>query len=355
MIRTPNSLRQNYFKRKKKRQRDQRSVRKHQTQLPATNSKPTKTPATQTQANTRIIPKSISVTIHYVDSLGRQLLPSVTVKGPYETTLTIPWETVPSYILVSIHHFQKTFLPNPHGIYLIYAKQTAAPVVVYHRDTQGKLLSPPEFLRGNLNSDYTVKPLSGMQQFTQSIQPISEGTFGKETTQINITYETMQLFPLEIKPHTYVRLLQATTVFSQPDTTQPLEKPLPKQSIWRVYQGMKEKTNQRVWFNLGGFIWIIAQNIQVVDDYQPKLLVPPHTSASLEVKSDLPIQQQAVVHTYRKEALSTWDTPYGQTLDYKLYPEEVVFVTHQLQLADTSLWAQLDNGAFVESKYLSFL
>lgn len=356
MIRTPNSLRRNYFKRKKKRHHHRKEVKNVQPTTP--NYPVAAKPKTSTNDEaTTVIPKTVNVTIHYVDSLGCPLLSPVEISGAYQSALTIPWQTIPSYVLASIHHFQKTFIPNPHGIYLVYAKQTAAPVVVYHRDTHGQLLSPPEFLKGNLNSDYTVQPLAGMQQFLQSVQPVTSGTFNKKTTQVNLTYETMQLSPLKVAQETYVRLLVQTPVFSQPDTTQPLEKPLPKASIWRVYQAVKEKTNARVWLNLGGFIWIIAQNIQQVDDYRPKLLAAPNEPLQLhyQIISDTPIQQQAVVNTGQNTTLTTWQSPYGAMLNLKLYPGEVITITHQLQLDNQSLWAQLDNGAFIEAKYISYI
>ncbi|MFD1673009.1 MucBP domain-containing protein [Agrilactobacillus yilanensis] len=355
MIRTPNGLRQKYFKRKKKQQRVKASEKKRH--LPSPVSATLDVAEARTEANTRIIPKTIDVTIHYVDSLGRPLLEPVTVTGPYQSKLTIPWQTIPSYILASIHHFQKSFLPNPHGIYLIYAKQTAAPVVVYHRDNNGNLLSPPEFLHGHLNSAYAVKPLSGMQQFMQSIEPQMNGTFTKKTTQIDITYETMQLSALEVAENTYVQLLAQTRVFSQPDTTTQLEKPLPKASIWRIYQAVKEKTNGRVWFNLGGFIWIIAQDFQLVNDYRPKLLTQTTQPLQLryQIISEVPIQKQAVVNTGHDTPVTMWSAPYGQTLNYKLYPGEVIFIQQQIQLDNHSLWSQLDNGAFIESKYISYL
>lgn len=356
MIRTPNSLRRNYFKHKKKQHHNRKKAQKIVT--PKSKSLiPPNLVALSSGKTATVRPKTINVMIHYVDSLGRQLLPPVQISGAYQTALSIPWQTIPSYILTSIRHFQKIFIPNPHGIYLVYAKQTSAPIIVYHRDTRGQLLSPPEFLTGDLNSHYQVRPLSGMQQFLQSIQPVTSGTFGKHTTQVNLTYETMQLSPLDVRPNTYVRLLAQTTAFSQPDTAQALAKPLPKASIWRVYQIVKEKTNARVWLNLGGFIWIIAQNVQPVADYRTTLLNAPNTvlKASHDIISDRSINQQAIVKTDTDLTVATWQQPYGTKLTFELYPGEVITVLHQLQLDDLSFWAQLDNGAFIESKYLTYL
>lgn len=361
MMSLSNNLRRTYMKRKKKQRQIELAEQRHlmhQSTQTETAVRPD-LPAVEimTATKTRVMPKAdVKITIHYVDSLGRQLLPPVTVSGQYKAQLDIPWQTIPSYVLASIHHFQKIFMPNPNGIYLIYAKQMAAPIVVYHRDTNGQLISPPEFLRGNLNSDYDAQPLLNMHQFVQDVHPKAQGTFSKTAEQIQITYETMQLSPLTLQTDTYVELLAQTRVYSEPDTAHLLAKPLPNQSTWRVYQALKEKTNGRVWLNLGGSIWIIAHNLNVVDHYQPQALPEP-TALKLNyqvIYSDETCQN-AVVNMPQNQPVTAWDEPYGQPMKSDLHQGEVILVTQMIQLDNNSLWAQLADGQYVEAKYLTFI
>ncbi|MCD2255199.1 MucBP domain-containing protein [Agrilactobacillus fermenti] len=362
MVRTTNDLRKQYFKRKAQRLILKRAEQRHQQTNAASLPQPAvsnnaSNVATLTETDTniqRVIPKDIAVTIHYVDSLGKALLAPVTVYGQYKARLNIPWKTIPSYILASIHHFQKTFLPNPNGIYLIYAKQTAAPVVIYHRDTQGKLITPPEFLHGNLNSDYTIEPLWDMTQFVTDIQPTAQGTFTKNTEQVQVTYETMQLHPVKIAPDTYIQTYQLTAVFSEPDLDHHLDKPLPRYSTWRVYKAVQEKTNRTIWLNLGGSIWTLAKDVKIIT--QPKtneLTTPALPALNYEIINEVPVDQNLEISTSPQRPVVTWAYPYGQRLS-QTYPNgATVSVVRQIQLDNYSLWAQLADGTYIESKYLA--
>ncbi|WP_156405608.1 MucBP domain-containing protein [Agrilactobacillus composti] len=313
--------------------------------------KPTDIVVSKAQPQPNLQRKDVAITVRYVDSLGHQLLAPTTVLGAYAAKLELPFQVIESYVLTSINHFQTTFIPNPAGIDLIYAKQAAAPIVVYHRDTQGNLISPPQFLHGALNSPYQAKPLGDMQQFVQGVSPKAQGHFSKNAGQVDIIYETLQLTPLTVAPNTYIQLLTNTPVYSEAAAKTPLAKKLPKASIWRIFQALVTTNHQTTWLNLGGCLWIDAKAGKVLANYhQPAL-----PQSAYAVISDVSVDQQAIINAPGQATIPVWEAPYGQQLPSGYLPGIVVYVLRQIQLADGSLWAELSNHKFVTSNYLSFI
>ena len=96
----------------------------------------------------KIARDDVEIKVHYVESLGKDITQPTTIKGHYLDKLDIPWKEIPGYVLSSVTNFQQTFIPNSDGIYLVYASQLSAPVIVYHRNTDGNLISDPQYING---------------------------------------------------------------------------------------------------------------------------------------------------------------------------------------------------------------
>lgn len=301
---------------------------------------------------------TIAITVYYIDSFNRLLHQPITIHGAYQADLTIPWKTLPGYLLYDIYHFQRQFLPNPDGIYLVYTKQLAAPVLAYHEDEQGRLLQKPTMLRGELNRPYQLRPLSKYLAQLQSVRGPSRGHFQNKAQQIHFRYRLSTQQVTHPFQHNGVKLRKNKKAYATPKMTQPLRGYLPHGSTWQIYQTVKDLRNHQLWFNLGGDLWLDSLNTQLVDIKSPSSIqTPNHQAYGLPTfairKVDAQIKS-AIIKASPDFPISQWTKPYGQIAPQRLANQTRVVVTKQITLDNESQWCLLEHGYYVERKYLRF-
>lgn len=305
----------------------------------------------------------VSITIRYVDSVGKSIADPVTIKGHYLDKLDFPWKSIPGYVLSSIQNFQQTFIPNDDGISLIYSQQVAAPVVVYHRNTRGELISNPQYLTGDLNKTYNAQPLDDAAKYLVKNQKPASGTFSNEVKEYEFVYNTASLEKVDIPDNLFVQTLSNSNVYEQPNAPYPLEKQIPYNTSWHVYEALKETYRNTYWYNLGGSTWISSQeNIKTLNiknyTMTQKMLNTPlsanvdNISFTYQVIDSIDINRRVKVLYYADRSVTAWETPYGDMISNKYQGGQQVFVIRLIQLDNQSVWAQLEDGYYIESKYL---
>jgi hypothetical protein len=305
--------------------------------------------------------KDIKIEINYVDSLGNPLAQSVTLDGHYLDKLDMPWKTIPGYVLSSIQNFQQTFIPNSDGIFLIYSRQMAAPVVVYHRNTRGELISDPQYLTGELNKSYQAQPLADAQRYLINNPQNVQGHFSDHVQEYEFIYNTTPLNPQDIPDNLFVQVLTNAQVFDEPLAPAPLQKQLPYSTTWHVFEALAETYSNVVWYNLGGSIWIpSSENINVItiENYttEQKMLNTPLAQNANNISFTYQVIDSMTINrivTVNNNNITAWQTPYGEMINDRYKGVGSVYVNQLLQLDNQSVWAELSDGYYVESKYLN--
>lgn len=311
----------------------------------------------------RLNRKDVSITIRYIDSLGNPVADAVTLEGHYLDKLEIPWKSIPGYVLSSIRHFQQTFIPSEEGISLIYSQQIAAPVVVYHRNTRGELISNPEYLTGELNKSYNAQPLEDAAKYLVKNQKSAKGTFSNEVKEYEFVYNTASLEKVDIPDNLFVQTLSNSNVYEQPNAPYPLEKQIPYNTSWHVYEALKETYRDTYWYNLGGSTWVSSQeNIKTLNiknyTLTQKMLNTPlatnvdNISFTYQIIDSIDINRRVKVLYYSDRSVTAWETPYGNMINNRYQGGQQVFVIRLIQLDNQSIWAQIEDGYYIESKYL---
>lgn len=321
----------------------------------------TNLPQVITGAVTRQQHKDIPVTIHYLDSLNHQLHPEVTIWGALGAPLSIPWRTLPGYLLYNIRNFQRTFLLNSTQIDLIYTKQLAAPIMVYHEDEMGQLLVPPVFIRGDLNRHYQIQPLEQyLTQFVGADQG-TQGTFSQAVQQLHFHYRLNQEQTFAFGTDNALKMRVAKDAYQAPNSASKLDWQLPANSTWQIFKTIKQADNHAVWFNLGGNLWVDSLNTQLVQVASPTASLPSAEQQPLTLAAAFKISRvdqqprQAKIKASPYFPISQWTQPYGQIVEQRLKNSTPVTCKQILTLENGSEWAQLDQGYYVEIKYLDFL
>lgn len=321
-----------------------------------------------TGAVTRQQHRDIPITIHYLDSVNQVLHPPVTVLGAFNEPLTIPWRTIPGYLLYDIRNFQRTFLLTQDGIDLIYTKQLAAPIMVFHEDETGTLLAEPQFIRGDLSRHYQLQPLTKYLNVFVGVSQAPQGTFSKNVQQIHFHYQVAQAHQqrFTIGADNAVKMRVAKAAYSRPASDARLDWHLPAGSTWQIFKTSKQTTTHAIWFNLGGDLWVNSLNTQLVTLTPHQL---GHTAAEPPaMPAQAPLQLSSAFATVHREQLhrqaqinaspyfpiSQWTQPYGQIASQRLANGTLVLVQQLITLENGSEWALLDQGYYVEIKYLNF-
>jgi len=65
------------------------------------------------------------------------------------------------------------------------------------------------------------------------------------------------------------------------------------------------------------------------------------------------INRSVKVLYYSDQFITAWKTPYGDMDNQRYRGNQEVFVKQLVQLDNYSVWAQLDDGYYIESKYLN--
>ncbi|GEO47226.1 hypothetical protein LKI01_12250 [Companilactobacillus paralimentarius] len=312
----------------------------------------------------KIARDDVEIKVHYVDSLGKEISKPVTIKGHYLDKLDIPWQEIPGYVLSSVTNFQQTFIPNSDGIYLVYASQLSAPVIVYHRNTDGNLIADPQYLEGELNRQFDSHPLQEANHFLVHSPKEPHGQFTDKVQEQEYIYNVLPVREFKIKRNLYIRTKDNVNVFSEPTSKLPLDKPLPFGTDWKVYRAVQETYNSTIWYNLGGNTWIpnseriMTRIIQQPTSQQEMLRSPLSETASnisytYSVIDSMNINRSVKVLYYSDQFVTAWKTPYGDMDNQRYRGNQAVLVKTLVQLDNYSVWAQLDDGYYIESKYLN--
>lgn len=312
----------------------------------------------------KIARDDVEIKVHYVDSLGKDITQPTTIKGHYLAKLDIPWKEIPGYVLSSVTNFQQTFIPNSDGIYLVYANQLSAPVIVYHRNTDGNLIADPQYLLGELNRDFDTQPLEEANHFLVRSPRRAKGQFTKRVQEQEYVYNVLPIKNYKINKNLFIETTDNVTVYSQPLSKTPLEKTLPYGTTWKAYRAVQETYNNTIWYNLGGNTWIPStENIkpQIIKQQSSRqeMLNSPlaqaanNISYTYSVIDNMDINRSVKVLYYDDQFITAWKTPYGDMDNQRYRGGQDVFVKKIVQLDNYSVWAELDDGYYVESKYLN--
>jgi len=313
---------------------------------------------------TKLTRDDVEIKVHYVDSLGKDISESTTIKGHYLDKLDIPWKEIPGYILSSVTNFQQTFIPNSDGIYLVYSNQLSAPVIVYHRNTSGKLIADPQYLEGELNRKFDSQPLEEANHFLVSSPKDASGQFTDKVQEQEYVYNVLPIRDYRTDKNLYIKTTNNVDVFSEPISKVPLDKTLPYGTTWKVFRAVQETYNNTIWYNLGGNTWIpstesITTQIIKQSSSRQEMLNSPlaetanNISYTYSVIDSMNINRSVKVLYYSDQFITAWKTPYGDMDNQRYRGNQEVFVKQLVQLDNYSVWAQLDDGYYIESKYLN--
>ncbi|WP_461219161.1 MucBP domain-containing protein [Lapidilactobacillus salsurivasis] len=304
--------------------------------------------------------QDLAVWIRYLDSTNHQLAEPRQIWGAFRSELHIPWQTIPGYLLYDIRHYQTQFLLNQAEIDLIYTKQLAAPLMVFHEDEAGQLLVPPLFIHGELNRRYNIEPLAQYRQDFVRVDHDPQGLFGQVVQQLHFQYRlTAGQRPIDLPRDNAVTMRQAKQAYLAPHYGQPLEWPLPAGSTWQIFTTIKNPRDHSIWFNLGGDLWIDSLNTQLRQHPHLPTQAPP-TKKSRNLLAAMPFAVMTRDSTVRRGQIkaspsfpiSQWTFPYGQVVAQRLADQTEVGIKCLLTLENGSQWVQLDSGYYIEMKYL---
>lgn len=312
----------------------------------------------------KIARDDVEIKVHYVNSLGKDIAKPVTITGHYLAKLDIPWQEIPGYVLSSVTNFQQTFIPNSDGIYLVYASQLSAPVIVYHRNTDGNLIADPQYLSGDLNREFDTQPLEDANNFLVHSPKKASGQFTSKVQEQEYIYNVLPIKKYRTNKDLFIETSANVNVFDQPLSNVPLDKTLPYGTSWKVYRAVQETYNGTIWYNLGGNTWVpstesIATKIIKQNSSRQEMLNSPlsQTAANISytysIIDNMPINKSVKVMYYRDQYITAWKTPYGDMDNQRYQGGQNVFVKQLVQLDNYSVWAELKDGYYVESKYLN--
>ncbi|WP_261806355.1 MucBP domain-containing protein [Lapidilactobacillus luobeiensis] len=304
--------------------------------------------------------QDLAVLIRYLDSTAHQLAEPRQIWGAFRSELKIPWQTIPGYLLYDIRHYQTQFLLNQTEIDLIYTKQLAAPLMVFHEDETGQLLAPPAFIHGELNRAFAIEPLTRYREDFVRVDHDPHGVFGQTVQQLHFHYRlTAGQRPLTLTRDNAVTMRQPKQAYSSPHYGQPLAWPLPAGSTWQIFTTVKNPRDHSVWFNLGGDLWIDSLNTQL--QQHPDLPQPASPAKpTAQLLASMPFAILTRDETVRRGQIkaspsfpiSQWTFPYGRVITQRLADRTEVGVKCLLTLENGSQWVQLDSGYYIEMKYL---
>ncbi|HAB0009979.1 TPA_asm: cell surface protein [Listeria monocytogenes] len=137
------------------------------------------------------------VTVHYVDTNGKDIAATETLTGnvgdSYESTAKI----IDDYTLKSTpSNATGTFTSQDQTVNYVYTKNkvAAAPVTVHYVDTNGKDIAVTETLTGNVGDSYTISPKSINGYVLKEMPSKTSGKFSQDAQQITFIY-TKQVIP----------------------------------------------------------------------------------------------------------------------------------------------------------------
>lgn len=312
-----------------------------------------KPPANDSATRSVTMASQVHLTIHYrqVGSTIELREPTV-LAGAVGDHVTIPWVVIPGYVLTEITGFTAFFPAESGPVYCEYSPQIAGPVIVYHRDTQGRLLEPPEVLTGDINADFEAYALA--DNVDQVVgDAVQTGQFTGHSQTIRFTYQLNALEAGTPPDQTeYIEVLVPKSVYLDPTATSPLADVLPAHTFWRVYTLMRETVTNQVWLNLGGSQWITADQTQrrhtMAFLHGPDQLALPSLHFA---QTNTPMRAVGIA-TGGSDGVTLWSAPYGHINGTRLGSGSRLKITSKADLDDGSSWYQLKSGDYVMAQYV---
>ncbi|WP_179395114.1 hypothetical protein [Lacticaseibacillus absianus] len=298
-------------------------------------------PATGTPAT------NVHVTVYfYVRDHTRDLRPPLQLSGHTGAPLPLVPPVIEGFALAEVVGFTTTFPVANQSIFCLYRPCVAAPVLVYHRDTHGRLLTPPVILAGALHAHFIPTPLAELADHLMT--PPLAGRFTTVTQTRTLRYDLDPLVPSQAPEAAYVELLAAKAAYAQPDLTAPLATPLPAGSYWRVFALARDQDGT-VWLNIGGSQWLTAAQTrpQAHDPFRlpPAPLRLPDAAFAYTMT---PTTRQATVTA----TVSQWTAPYGTVEPGPVSAGTLVQLTHTAIASNGSRWVRLASGLYIQAEYL---
>ncbi|MFL2030008.1 MucBP domain-containing protein [Loigolactobacillus zhaoyuanensis] len=300
-------------------------------------------PSTQVQPDSFVI-------VFYFSEAGEQLAQPQIVSGVRGRAFNISMHQFKNYYVSRIENYHGYFVYPRAIIQLIYARQPAAPVIVFHFDEAHHLLVAPEYIVGQLGQPYETHFLDSQRYRVQHVTTNQSGRFGTKAQIVTYSYRLRQIRWANRYLTGFIRLTADVVSYREPGID-PLAEKLPINTIWRVYQKVQTAERQ-TWYDLGGQ-WISTANTTRVDYYQqpqPQRLVAP----LFQQAAVIPGSRRAAVDFVPHRSLRTWTQPYGDAANY-LQHGQIVNIIHGLILSNNSVWYELEDHTWLEEHYLRLL
>lgn len=289
------------------------------------------------------------ITFIFIDSLGNDIDSPITLSGEVGEEIPIPWKKISGYILSYISNFQSIFAENMQQIKMIYTKQNAAPIIVYHRDTKGNLLYNPEFLTGKLNTSYRIKPLKNYPHAKVTSNDLLIGVFSDKVQQINLQYDNMNLEDLTVSKNSFLKLKKQITPFKHPFSNDLLTFVFPINTTWKIYKVIRDKIQGKTWISLGVNIWLpLNESVELISEVLPIKNQERKLRLNYQVLKKEALNQKI----FLSSDTTLWSYPYGDfQKNINNYTTETI-ILEKVILDNNSSWYKLSNNYYVEAKYI---
>ncbi|WP_225046959.1 MucBP domain-containing protein [Lacticaseibacillus kribbianus] len=290
----------------------------------------------------------VRVSVRFCTRAGQPLQAPLSLAGPIGGPLGVSVPLIEGYVLTEIVGFTATFPDAPRTITYLYEPRVAAPVLVYHRESGGRLLAPPEVLIGKLNADFTARALPELADHADQAE--QTGHFAVTSQRLTFTYNLARLTPGTPPAAAFVELLAAKATFAAPDFNQPLATDLPAHTFWRVFALAREHSGQ-VWLNIGGAQWLTAE------DTRPQSADPFRLAASAAPEPDARFaftttpDRRAATIVGGANGVTQWAEPYGAVLPLRLAPGTRVMVIASVTAENGSAWLRLQDDSYILARY----
>lgn len=239
----------------------------------------------------------VRIRVRYLDVLGHALLADTQVSGILHRKIVLPWRVIRGYRLIRVENYTETFRPVPDGIQMIYSAQKAAPVVVYHRNAEGNLLVPPQYVSGELNDAYHLRPLPNNPFPILRAPTESAGVFTTKGKVAQYIYDTLQVLALPVNQELFCKVLTPVHPYRAPVANQPLAKALPAASTWPIYRAVMDRFNREQWFDIGGGVWL-KRTAQLQLLQRPRAVAGPRTTSFVH-RAEVVSHRSSAVPLYR--------------------------------------------------------
>nr|SFZ87471.1 hypothetical protein LREN565_0584 [Loigolactobacillus rennini] len=325
-------------------------IRRRQNRLPSTAGKAYLPMASQIQKpSTQVRPDSFVIVFYFTET-GQRLAQPQIVSGVRGQAFKITLHQFKDYYLSRLDNYHGYFVHSRAIIQVVYAKQPAAPVIVFHFDDNHHLLAAPEYLVGQLGQRYETHFLKSKDYRVHHVTTNQVGRFSQTTQVVVYSYRLRKIRWSNRYLTGFIRLQKPTTGYRQPGS-EPLRTKLPQNTVWRVYRRV-QTTDRETWYDLGSQ-WIPTTHTERVKYYrQPEQQLP--TPVLFHQAAAIPGSRRAIVDFIPQHTLRTWTQPYGDAATYVSHGQ-IVNIIHGLILTNNSVWYELEDHTWLEEHYLKLL